>query len=37
VAFEEREGLELETELVSDSAPVHGLVLAALEVEPEIR
>jgi hydrogenase expression/formation protein HypE len=32
-----REGLELETELVSDSAPVHGLVLAALEVEPEIR
>lgn len=32
-----REGLELETELVSDSAPVHGLVLSALEVEPEIR
>jgi hydrogenase expression/formation protein HypE len=32
-----REGLALETELVSDSAPVHGLVLSALEVEPEIR
>jgi hydrogenase expression/formation protein HypE len=32
-----REGLELDTELVSDSAPVHGLVLSGLEVEPDIR
>jgi hydrogenase expression/formation protein HypE len=32
-----REGLELDTELVSDSAPLHNLVLAALEVEPAIR
>jgi hydrogenase expression/formation protein HypE len=32
-----REGLALDTDLVSDSAPVHGLVLSALEVEPNIR
>jgi hydrogenase expression/formation protein HypE len=32
-----REGLELETDLVSDSAPLSGLVFAALEVAPDIR
>jgi hydrogenase expression/formation protein HypE len=32
-----REGLALETDLVSDSAPIAGLVFAALEVEPAIR
>jgi hydrogenase expression/formation protein HypE len=31
-----REGLEFETEIRSDSAPLHGLVQAMLEVSPEI-
>jgi hydrogenase expression/formation protein HypE len=31
-----REGLEFETEIKSDSAPLHGLVQAMLEVTPEI-
>jgi hydrogenase expression/formation protein HypE len=32
-----REGLELETEILSDTAPLHGLVDAMLEGDPAIR
>jgi hydrogenase expression/formation protein HypE len=32
-----REGIELDSDLVSDSAPVFGLTSAAFEVEPQIR
>jgi hydrogenase expression/formation protein HypE len=32
-----REGLEFETDVVSDSAPLSGLVFAALEIAPDIR
>lgn len=32
-----REGIELDSELVSDSAPVFGLTSAVFEVEPQIR
>jgi hydrogenase expression/formation protein HypE len=33
----EREGVEFETQIVSDSAPLHGLVAAMLDVSNEIR